>query len=97
MQSLKKRKSAGLDNIPAELVQAGGEDNHHSHNNLQQILAERRMANPVDPVLGQHTFKERQPAAVPELLNDQLHKPPKQSHAEDYAEYIEAASGENHC
>ena len=26
MQSLKKRKSAGVDNIPAELVQAGGED-----------------------------------------------------------------------
>ena len=26
MQSLKKGKSAGVDNIPAELVQAGGED-----------------------------------------------------------------------
>ena len=26
VQSLKKRKSAGVDNIPAELVQAGGED-----------------------------------------------------------------------
>ena len=26
VQSLKKRKSAGVDNIPAELVQTGGED-----------------------------------------------------------------------
>ena len=26
VQSLKKEKSAGVDNIPAELVQAGGED-----------------------------------------------------------------------
>ena len=26
VQLLKKRKSAGVDNIPAELVQAGGED-----------------------------------------------------------------------
>ena len=26
VQSLKKRKSGGADNIPAELVQAGGED-----------------------------------------------------------------------
>ena len=30
------------------------------------------MANPVDPVLRHHTFQERQPAAVPELPNDQL-------------------------
>ena len=26
--------------------------NHRSHNNLQQYLADRRMANPMDPVLG---------------------------------------------
>ena len=26
VQSLKKEKSAGVDNLPAELVQAGGED-----------------------------------------------------------------------
>ena len=43
---------------------------HRSHNNLQQDLADRRMANPVDPVLRHHTSKERQPAAIPELPND---------------------------
>ena len=30
------------------------------------------MANTMDPVLIHHTFRERQPAAVPELPNDQL-------------------------
>ena len=35
--------------------------------------------DPMDPVLGHHTFQERQPAAVPELPNIQPHQPPKQS------------------
>ena len=70
---------------------------HRSHNNLLQDLADRRMANLVDPVLSQHSTEERQPAAVPELPNDQPHQPPKQSHAEDHTEQIEAANGEDHC
>ena len=40
--------------------------------------------------------KERQPAVVPELPNDQPHQSPKQSHAEDHTEQIEATSGEDH-
>ena len=32
------------------------------------------MENPVDPVLGYHTSKERQPATVPELSNDESHQ-----------------------
>ena len=52
------------------------------------------MANPLDPVLGHHTSKERQPAAVPELLKNQPHQPPKQSNADDHAEEIEAARAE---
>ena len=35
--------------------------NHRSHDNLQQDLADRRMLNPVDPVLNRHTSQERQP------------------------------------
>ena len=54
------------------------------------------MANPVDTVLGHYTSQERQPAAVPELPNDQPHQPPKQSHAEDHVEQNETASGEDH-
>ena len=60
--------------------------NHHFHNNL----ADWRMAKPMDPVLSHHTSQERQPAAVPELLNNKPHQSPKQSHAEDHTEQIEA-------
>ena len=94
VQSLKKGKSAGVDNIPAELVQAGGECCHY---NLRQDLADRRMANPVDPTLGRHTSQKRKPAAVPELPNDQPHQQPKQSHTEDHTEHNEATSREDHC
>ena len=60
--------------------------NHRSHDNLQQDLADRRMANPMDPVLSHHTSQERQPAAMPELPNNEPHQSPKQSHAEGYTE-----------
>ena len=50
------------------------------------------MANPVDPVLSHHTSQERQPAAVPELPNNQPHQLPMQSYAEDHAEQIEATT-----
>ena len=65
-------------------------------NNLQHDLADRRMANPVDPVLSHHASQERQPAAVPELPNDQPHQSPKQNLAEDHAGLIEATGVENH-
>ena len=70
--------------------------NHRSHNNLQQDLADRRMANPMDPVLSHQTSQERQPAAMPELPNNKPHQSPKQSLAEDHTEQIEATSGEDH-
>ena len=70
--------------------------NHRSNDILRQDLADRRMANSVDPILGHHTSQERQLAAVPELLNNLPHQPPKQSHAEDHTEQIEATSGEDH-
>ena len=94
VQLLKKGKSAGVDIIPAELVQADGED--RSHDNLQQDLAGKRMANPMDPVLSLHSSQERQPAAVPELPNDQPHQSQKQSHAEGRTEQIKAACGEDY-
>ena len=67
-----------------------------SHHNIQQDLADRKMANSVDPVLSHHTSQEKQPAAVPELPNDQPHQSHKQSQAEDHAEQIEATSREDH-
>ena len=83
VQLLKKGKSAGVDNIPAELVQTGGED---VITILQHDLADRRMANTMDPVLSHHTSQERQPAAMPELPNNKPHQSPKQSHAEGHTE-----------
>ena len=94
-QSLKKGKSAGVDNIPEELVQTGGED---------VITALTTICNkiwqtgewPTPWTQCHHTSQERQPAAVPELPNSKPHQSPKQSHAEDHTEQIEATSGEDH-
>ena len=98
VQSLKKGKSAGVDNIPAELAQTGGEDVITAlTTTCNKIWQTEKWQTPRDPVLAQHTSQERQLAAVPELSNDQPHQPPKQSHSEDYIEQIEAASGEDHC
>ena len=87
VQSLNKGKSAGVESIPTELVQAVGED---------VITALATICNKIwqtgqwpTPVLSHHTFQERQPAAVSELPNDQSHQSPKQSHAEDHTEQIE--------
>ena len=53
-------------------------------------MADRTMANSVDPVLGHHTSQERQPAAMLQLLDDKPHQPSRQSCAEDCTEQIEA-------
>ena len=67
-----------------------------NNDNLKQDLADRRMANPIDPVVSHQSSQERQLAAVPELPNNNPHRLPTQSHAEDHAEQIEAKSGEDH-
>ena len=54
------------------------------------------MANTVDPILSHHTSQEKQPAPVPELPNNKSHQSPKQSHAGDHTEQIEATSREDH-
>ena len=62
VKALKMGMSAGVDNIPAELVQAGD-------------LEDRRMADHMDSIPSYHTPKERQLAAVPELQNHQPYQP----------------------
>ena len=97
-QSLKKGKASGVDNIPAELVQAGGED---------VITALTTICDKIwktgewptqwtQSLYSHHTSQERQPAAVPELLNNKPNQSPKQSHDQDHTEQIEATSGEDH-
>ena len=77
VQSLKKRKSAGVDTSQQNGPSRWGGYNHRSHDNLRQDLADRRMANPIDPVLSHHTSQERQPAAMPELPNNKPHQSPR--------------------
>ena len=95
VQSLKKRKSAGVNNIPAELVQGRGEEVITA---LTTVCSKiwQTMGNTVDPVLSNYTSQERQPAAVPALPNNLPHRPPKQSHFEDHTKHIEATSAEDH-
>ena len=98
VQSLTKGESAGVDCIPAELVQAAGEE---------VIIAFMTICNKTwqtgewptmwTQSLGHHISQERQPAVVPELPIDEPHQPPKQSHAEDHTEQTEATIGEDHC
>ena len=66
-QSLKKRKSAEIDNIPAELVQAGGEDVITTLTTICNKIWQTGEEWPTP------WTQERQPAVVPELPNDQPH------------------------
>ena len=71
VKSLKKGKSSGVDNIPSELVQAGGEAMIDMLPNICS-LADRRVANTLDSVADHHSPKERQPTAMPKLPYHQL-------------------------
>ena len=89
VQSLKKGKSAGADNIPAEQVFAVGED---------LITTLTTICNKIWQTGEWPTpwTKESQPAAMPELPNNQPHQSPMQSDAEDHTEQIEATSAGDH-
>ena len=76
VKAMKMGNSAGVDNIPVELVQAGGEAmTDILTRNLQQDLEDRRMADHMDSIPSYHTPKERQLTAVPELQNHQPYQP----------------------
>ena len=73
VQSLKKGKPAEVDNIPAKLVQAGGEEVITAlTTTCTTIWQTEKWPTPWTQSLVT-TFQERQPAAVSELPNDQLH------------------------
>ena len=97
VQSLKKAKSAGVNNIPAELVQSDGED---------VITALTTICNKIWqtgewPTLWTQSLVITLPKKG-NLQQCQNHRTnsiqaPKQSHAEDHTEQIECTSGEDHC
>ena len=97
VQSLKKGNSAGVDNIPAGLVQAGEEDVITTLTTIcNKIWQTGEWPTSWTQSLVITLPKERQPAAVQELPNDQPHQPPKQSHTENHTELIETIGGEDH-
>ena len=97
VQSLKKGKSAGVDNIPAELVQAGGEDVITTLMTIcNRIWQTGEWPTPWTQSLVIKLPKKGDLTAVPELPNNKPHQSPKQSHAEDHNEENEATRGEDH-
>ena len=95
--SLKKRKSAGVDNIPAELVQAGGEAMIDAlHIIYSKIWQTGKWQNPVDAVTDHHATKEREPANVPKLSHNQSYQPSQQGHAKDPTQQAPTVSRRDH-
>ena len=97
VQSLKKGKSAGVDNIPAELVQAGGEDVitalTTTCNNIWQT---GEWPTPWTQSLVITLPKKGNLQQCQNYRTIKPHQSPKQRHAEDHTEQTEATSGEDH-
>ena len=71
VKSLKPGKSAGVNNIPAELLQAGGETMIDVLLNIcNKIWQTGEWPTPLDLVAGNYSSKERQPAPVSELSHN---------------------------
>ena len=73
VKALEMGKSAGVDNIPAELVQAVGEALIDILTSVQ--FGRQGNGRPNDSISNYYTLKERQLAAMPELQNHQLYQP----------------------
>ena len=97
VQTLKKGESAGVNSIPAKLVQAGGED---------VITALTTICNKIwqtgewpTPWTQSLVITLPKKGNLQQCQNYRTISPtthPKQSHAEDHTEQIEATSGEDH-
>ena len=97
VQSLKKGKSAGVDNIPAELVQAGGEEVITALTTIcNKIWQTGKWPTPWAQTLVITLPKKGNLQQCQSYRTISLIQSPKQSHAEDHTEQIEATSGEDH-
>ena len=97
LQSLKKGKSAGVDIIPAELVQAGGEDVINALTTIcTKIWQTEEWPTPWTQSFFITLPKKGNLQQCQNYQNNKPHQSPKQSHAEDHTEQIEATSGEDH-
>ena len=75
VNALKMGKSAGVDNVPAELVQTGWEAIEDILTSRQPDLEYRGMTDHMGSNPSYHTLKERQLAAVSELQKHQPYQP----------------------
>ena len=97
VQSLKKRKSAGVDSIPAELVQAGREDVITDLTTIcNKIWQTGELSTQWTQSLVITLPKKGNLQQCQKIPNNKTHQSPKQSHAEDHTEQIEVTSGEDH-
>ena len=91
--SLKKGKSAGVDNSPAELAQAGGEDVIAALTTIcNKIWQTGEWPAPWTQSLVITLPKKGNQQQCQKYLNNRPHQSPTQSHAEDHTEQIEATS-----
>ena len=67
VKSLEKGKSAGVDNIPSELVQAGGKAMIDMLLIICNEIWQTWVANTLDSARDHHSPKERQPNTMPKL------------------------------
>ena len=95
VQSLKKGKSAGVDNIPTELVQAGGKDVITTLRTIcTKIWQTGEWPTPWTQSLVITLPKK---GNLQQCQNYRTISLSKQSHAEDHTEQIEATCGKDHC
>ena len=66
---------------------------YRSHDNLQQDLADRRMVNPMSLFIA---LPRKATCSSARTTERSAHQSPKQNHAEDHTEQIEATGGEDH-
>ena len=97
VQSLKKVKSAGVDNIPAELVRAGGEDVIIALTTIcNKIWQTGEWPTPWTQSLVITLPKKGKLQQCQNYRTKSLISHPSPSHDEDHTEQIEATSGEDH-
>ena len=95
---LKKKKSAGVDNIPSELVQAGCEETISAlHTICNKIWKTGEWPTVWSQSLIITLPKERQSTTVSELPHYKFDMSPKQSHAENITQQTEATSRSDYC
>ena len=97
VQSLKKGKSVGVDNITAELVQAVGEDVITALTTIyNKIWQTGEWPTPWIQSIVITLPKKGNLQQCQNYRTNQPHQSPRQSHVEEHTEQIEATSGADH-